>query len=132
MSSTRIVIRSHQADIADSGIRLAASDPNHASSADSRHLFDRLSHLRTILPVFAQELAVARGLVTSLRTENGALQQSLLYMQMQAPATPRSMFPPASGTRADRNVATLRAAPSPPDNALVEGSNAHTLDEDRR
>jgi hypothetical protein len=128
MSSTRIVIRSHQADIADSGIRLAASDPNQASAADSRHLLNRLSHLRTILPVFAQELAVARRLVASLRTENGALQQSLLYMQMQAPATPRSMFP-ASSARAGRDVAILRAAPAPHDSSLIEGSTALTPEE---
>ena len=89
MSVTTPLTQSHQAGTSESRARLAASDPSHINSI---YLLDRLSHLRTILPVFAQELAVARRQVTSLQAENGGLQQMLLaQMQPQAPLASLSL-----------------------------------------
>lgn len=91
VSSTRSVIHPRQAGIAESRELLAAPNGTEASAVDSNYLLDRLSHLRSILPVFAQELAVARHQVTWLQAENGGLQQELLQMQMHASATSRSI-----------------------------------------
>ncbi|MGD1058250.1 MAG: hypothetical protein ABR992_12655 [Solirubrobacteraceae bacterium] len=91
MSSTRSVIDSPHAGIAESRAPLAAPDQSHAKTVDGNYLLDRLSHLRSILPVFAQELAVARRQVAWLQTENGGLQQELLQMQMHASHTSRSI-----------------------------------------
>ncbi len=92
MSSTRSATDSrHAAGIADSHAPLAAPNQSHANAVDGNHLLDRLSHLRSILPVFAQELAVARRQVAWLQAENGGLQQELLQMQMHVSHTSRSI-----------------------------------------
>jgi hypothetical protein len=44
-----------------------------AGTSDREHLLDRLQHLRTILPVFAQELATARRQSAALRVKNREL-----------------------------------------------------------
>jgi hypothetical protein len=93
VSSTRTAAHAREGSNAENRIPLAASGASHGSAADSSYLLARLSHLRTILPVFAQELAVARHQVTSLRAENGGLQQALLQMQTQPSATSHSVPP---------------------------------------
>src|ERR1700734_1244779 len=46
----------------------------HGTGASDRdHLLERLHHLRTILPVFAQELASSRRQAAALRVENRGL-----------------------------------------------------------
>lgn len=44
-----------------------------AGRSDRDHLLERLHHLRTILPVFAQELASSRRQAAALRVENRGL-----------------------------------------------------------
>jgi hypothetical protein len=44
-----------------------------AGAKDRDHLLERLHHLRTILPVFAQELASSRRQAAALRVENRGL-----------------------------------------------------------
>jgi hypothetical protein len=44
-----------------------------AGASDRDHLLERLHHLRTILPVFAEELASSRRQAAALRVENRGL-----------------------------------------------------------
>jgi hypothetical protein len=50
---------------------------------DREHLLDRLQHLRTILPVFAQELASARRQAAALRVENRGLLEEMRRLRQQ-------------------------------------------------
>ena len=50
-------------------------------------LLDRLQHLRTIVPVFAQELASARRQTAALRLENRRLLQRIQELQRDRPRT---------------------------------------------
>ncbi len=50
---------------------------------DREQLLDRLRNLRTIVPVFAQELSSARRQVTRLRVENGTLLEQVRLLQRQ-------------------------------------------------
>lgn len=50
---------------------------------DRDHLLDRLQHLRTILPVFAQELASARRQTAALRVENRGLLDEVRRLRAQ-------------------------------------------------
>ncbi len=79
---------------------------------DRDHLINRLQHLRTIVPVFAQELASARRQAAQLRVENGRLLAEVRRLQRQSSAP--------EGTRAgklaavvkhDANIFTPRRAP---------------------
>ena len=49
------------------------------------HLLERLHHLRTIVPVFAQELASARRQSAQLRLENRRLAQELQRLRRESP-----------------------------------------------
>lgn len=60
----------------DSGAGLLASVhplSGARGTSDRDHLLERLHHLRTILPVFAQELASSRRQAAALRVENRGL-----------------------------------------------------------
>jgi hypothetical protein len=54
-----------------------------AGVIDREHLLDRLAHLRTILPVFAQELATARRQAAALRVENRGLLDEVRRLRRQ-------------------------------------------------
>ncbi len=54
-----------------------------AETIDREHLLDRLAHLRSILPVFAQELAGARRLAAALRVENRGLLEEVRRLRAQ-------------------------------------------------
>ena len=53
------------------------------ATADRDQLLDRLQHLRTILPVFAQELATARRHTAQLRRENRRLLEEVHRLQRE-------------------------------------------------
>ena len=55
-------------------------DPD-ADAADRDHLLDRLENLRTIVPVFAHELASARRQAAALRLENSRLLERIRELQ---------------------------------------------------
>jgi hypothetical protein len=58
----------------------------HGAAPDpaGEHVLERLHNLRTILPVFATELASARRQVTQLRVENRKLAEQLRRLQDDA------------------------------------------------
>lgn len=62
-------------------------------TTDRDHLLDRLQHLRSILPVFAQELASARRQTAALRVENRGLLDEVRRLRAQrgesSPPRPR-------------------------------------------
>lgn len=57
--------------------------PKAEDQRDHEHLLDRLHSLRTIVPVFAQELASARRQAARLHTENGRLLAEVRRLQRQ-------------------------------------------------
>jgi hypothetical protein len=57
--------------------------PEAEDQRDREHLLDRLHSLRTIVPVFAHELASARRQAARLRTENGRLLAEVQRLQRQ-------------------------------------------------
>jgi hypothetical protein len=61
------------------------STTSSASTAtiDRDQLLDRLQHLRTILPVFAQELATARRHAAQLRRDNRRLLDEVHRLQRE-------------------------------------------------
>lgn len=52
-----------------------------AIHADREQLLDRLHSLRSVLPVFAEELASARRQAARLRVENGRLLEQVRELQ---------------------------------------------------
>ncbi len=54
-----------------------------AGASDRDHLLERLHHLRTILPVFAQELANSRRQAAALRVENSGLVDEVLRLRRE-------------------------------------------------
>jgi hypothetical protein len=52
-----------------------------AEAVDREQLLDRLHQLRTIIPVFAQELAGVRRVADQLRTDNQRLLQEVRRLQ---------------------------------------------------
>ncbi|MGO9488340.1 MAG: hypothetical protein ACLQBB_04840 [Solirubrobacteraceae bacterium] len=50
---------------------------------EREYLLDRLQNLRTILPVFAQELASARRESARLRLQNRRLEEQVRHLQRQ-------------------------------------------------
>jgi hypothetical protein len=54
-----------------------------AGASDRDHLLERLHHLRTILPVFAQELASSRRQAAALRVENRGLVDEVRRLRAQ-------------------------------------------------
>jgi hypothetical protein len=54
-----------------------------AGASDRDHLLERLHHLRTILPVFAQELANSRRQAAALRVENRGLVDEVRRLRVQ-------------------------------------------------
>jgi hypothetical protein len=69
--------------------RLRGQDPNRgrltptADAVDRDHLLDRVQSLRTIVPVFAQELACARRQAAQLRVENRQLLEQVRQLQRE-------------------------------------------------
>jgi hypothetical protein len=68
--------------------RLATPTISTTSSArsetiDRDQMLDRLQHLRTILPVFAQELATARRHAAQLRRDNTKLIEEVHRLQRE-------------------------------------------------
>lgn len=53
------------------------------AASDRDHLLERLHHLRTILPVFAQELASSRRQAAALRVENRGLVDEVRRLRAQ-------------------------------------------------
>jgi hypothetical protein len=67
--------------------RINAARPSvDASQRDA--LLGRLQHLRTIVPVFAQELASARRQAAALRQENRKLLERIQELQRDRPGVP--------------------------------------------
>jgi hypothetical protein len=60
---------------------IATTSSASAAPIDRDQLLDRLQHLRTILPVFAQELATARRHATQLRRDNRRLLEEVHRLQ---------------------------------------------------
>jgi len=58
-----------------------SSGLDRGSERDDLH--ERLQNLRTVVPVFAQELASARRQTARLRLENASLQQQVRELQRQ-------------------------------------------------
>jgi hypothetical protein len=52
-------------------------------AADRDHLLERLYHLRTIIPAFAQELASSRRQAAALRVENRGLVDEVRRLRAQ-------------------------------------------------
>jgi hypothetical protein len=71
MSRDRAATAAATEDEMDS--RPLAAPLSSSDAADRDHLLDRLHSLRTIMPVFAQELASARRQAAALRLENRRL-----------------------------------------------------------
>jgi hypothetical protein len=64
--------------------RSSSTIPTAAAEAlDRDQLLDRLQHLRTILPVFAQELATARRHTAQLRKDNRRLLEEIHRLQRE-------------------------------------------------
>ena len=63
--------------------------PDVARGREPDHLLERLQHLRTVVPVFAQELASARRQAAQLRVENRRLAEEVLGLQRHRHAQPR-------------------------------------------
>lgn len=56
-----------------------------ATAAHNRaYVYERLENLRTIVPVFARELAVARRETAALRLENQRLLERIRHLQRHA------------------------------------------------
>lgn len=64
--------------------RYASARQRPSDVADRDHLLDRLTHLRAIVPVFAQELASARRTAAALRVENRRLLERIRELQAQS------------------------------------------------
>jgi hypothetical protein len=60
-----------------------------AHAIDRDHLLDRLHNLRTIVPVFAQELASTRRQAATLRVENRELRERVQQLQRVRPSRSR-------------------------------------------
>lgn len=61
--------------------------PESGPDADREYLLNRLQSLRTIVPVFAKELASTRRQVAGLREENRGLVERLRQLERQHAAT---------------------------------------------
>jgi hypothetical protein len=72
---------------------------------DREQLLDRLRNLRSILPVFAQEVASARRATARPRKENGRLREQVRQLQHRRAA--------GNGTREGAPVAATRGAGVP-------------------
>lgn len=57
--------------------------PRSAEAIDRDQLLDRLHQLRTILPVFAQELAGVRRVAARLRSDNQRLQDEVRRLRRE-------------------------------------------------
>lgn len=62
----------------------AVAPERDAIHADREQLLDRLHSLRSVLPVFAEELASARRQAARLRVENGRLLEQVCELQHAA------------------------------------------------
>ncbi len=60
---------------------MRAGSQDDAGSRERDHLLERLHHLRTIVPVFAQELVSVRRQAAQLRVENRRLEQEVRRLQ---------------------------------------------------
>lgn len=60
---------------------ISATSSAGTASIDRDQMLDRLQHLRTILPVFAQELATARRHAAQLRRDNRRLLEEVHRLQ---------------------------------------------------
>ena len=67
-----------------------ASSQVAAGMSDREQLIERLAHLRSILPVFAQELATARRQATALRLENRGLLDEVRWLHRQRGDSPHA------------------------------------------
>ena len=62
-------------------------DDQRRTMLDRDYLLERLNHLRAVLPVFAQELAVARRQAAQLQVENRRLLEQVRQLQARRRAT---------------------------------------------
>jgi hypothetical protein len=58
----------------------------HPDAPAPDHMLDRLQNLRSIVPVFAQELAESRRQAARLRLENAGLRERIAVLEAVAPA----------------------------------------------
>lgn len=85
MSSTKTIVSQPHGPV---GLQAGASrrsgpHPGRTEAIERERLLDRLQHLRTIVPVFAQELASARRQAAWLRAENSWLLEQVRQLQRQ-------------------------------------------------
>lgn len=81
-------------------------------AGDREHLLERLHNLRTILPVFAQELAGGRRQAARLRVENGRLAEEVRRLQRSHGASRTAGAPAPTaipGTLAGEETTSRRA-----------------------
>lgn len=67
----------------EGGAAPRARSDRAAGTLDRDHLLERLQRLRTIMPVFAQELAGARRQAAALRVENRRLLEEVRRLRQQ-------------------------------------------------
>jgi hypothetical protein len=64
-------------------LNMSEATEHRIGASDRDHLLERLHHLRTILPVFAQELASSRRQAAALRVENRGLVDEVRRLRAQ-------------------------------------------------
>jgi hypothetical protein len=102
--------------------------PEGQRDADREHLLDRLQSLRTIVPVFAQELASARRQAARLRAENGRLLEQVRRLQKKRTGPGRiglddDVAPPVRSSRSTKGIGPRRVEPS--ERRLAHGVRPH-------
>jgi hypothetical protein len=78
------------------GSRPTGSRPRNRSYVSRVEAIDRLEKLRSVLPVFAQELVSARRQSAQLRAENGWLLEQVRHLQRGRAQRNPSGFAPTS------------------------------------
>lgn len=86
--------------------------PEGDLDSDREQLLGRLQNLRSILPVFAQEVASARRATARLRMENGRLQKQVRQLQRRRAAEDGTLQPGSRFSRSGRR-ADLAERPRP-------------------
>jgi hypothetical protein len=87
----------------------ASEQPLTVTNAD---LVDRLVRLRTILPLMAKELAIARRHATELAAENRRLTQRLLDLESRLTHAPQQPHAAGNGLDNARITRSQRTAPT--------------------
>jgi hypothetical protein len=102
VSPTKTAVHSPRAPVAQAprGSRPRRSYPSREEALDREQLFERLAHLRAVVPVFADELVSARRQAASLRVANGWLLEQVRQLQRQLLESDGCRAPVEHGIRA--------------------------------